>query len=229
MLSILTNQSSIFGKSLSDISSEKWTASPSRETTFPESGSGHRLVEMPGNLLANSWFGSSEPDDAEEIWDQASNFGLESSNDVVTGNFGYQYTRLFASRQTMYLCYKCSRPLERFLNAWLDSNDGPVSRLISFPSPLRTSTCQTLLHGKHTKVLHESDEFPSFPPFDFKARAESNDLPGRSFSSGHTKLQETVSSSFNHSFKHSHTLVLVQKHLLRFVASTLTLMLHDTS
>ena len=39
---------------------------------------------MPGNLLANSWSGLSEPDDAEEIWDQTSNFGLESSNDVDT-------------------------------------------------------------------------------------------------------------------------------------------------
>ena len=60
---------------------------------------------MPGNLLANSWSGLSEPDSAEVIWDQTSNFGLESLNDVVTGNFVYQYTRLFASRQTMNLCY----------------------------------------------------------------------------------------------------------------------------
>ena len=85
MLSILTNQSSILGKSLFDTSSEKWTASPSRETTLFESGSGHRLVQCQATYSPTHGLG--EPDEAEEIWDQTSNFGLEleSSNDGVYG------------------------------------------------------------------------------------------------------------------------------------------------
>ena len=128
---------------------------------------------MPCNLLANSWSGLSDPDDAddaEEIWDQTSNFGLESSNDVVTGNFGYQYTRLFGSRQTIYLCYKYrSRPQERFLNVWLDLlacyNDGPISRLISFLSLTTAhSTWPTLSHGNRLKYCMSRTNSLPFRP-----------------------------------------------------------------